>query len=180
MSKGPSAVAAIVVALCCFPIVVQAQFGISGGVALPQADFGKVAKSGYEMTAFVPVTLPTSAASIRFEASMSEMKYKFGGDSKARVLSLVGNALLALPALKGSYAIAGIGVYRATAECKSCSTKSTKGGINGGIGYAFAIGAKQAFLEARVHHIAGPNDPTNGGVPGANTRFLPLVFGITF
>ena len=54
MSKGPSAVATIVVALCCFPVVLQAQFGISGGVALPQAGFGRIARSGYELTAFVP------------------------------------------------------------------------------------------------------------------------------
>lgn len=180
MSRGPFAVALSIAVLCGCPAPSRAQFGVSGGVTLPQSDFSTIAKSGYTLNALVPVALPTPAVSLRFEAGLSEMKYKGDIDAKAHLLSLTGNAVFSLPAVKGPYAIAGVGVYRSSAACSGCTTKATKGGVNGGIGYTFALGTKRAFLEARIHYIGGPNDPTNGGVPDANTRFMPLLFGLVF
>jgi hypothetical protein len=36
-----------------------------------------------------------------------------------------------------------------------------------------------AFAEARYHYIAGPSDPTNGGIK-SSTQFIPISFGVRF
>jgi hypothetical protein len=181
MSRGPFAVALSIAVLSCSPALSRAQFGISGGFAMPGGEFGAVAKTGYAFNAFVSLLPPAGATTVRLEAGLNGMKYKLDAPSaSARVMSMTANAVIPVPGVKGPYAIAGAGVYRATAECSGCTTKSTKGGLNAGAGYAFPIGANQGFVEVRFHYIGGPNDPTNAGVSGASTRFIPVLVGFRF
>jgi hypothetical protein len=158
----------------------QVGLGVAAGPSMSHGDFGKVANSGYHVTGLLTIGIPLAPVGGRVEASFSEFNYKGATDVKARIVSVTANAEVSAPGLLGPYLIGGIGMYHSTAECSSCTTSGTKVGYNGGVGLKIGLAGFSAFVEARYHYIAGPNDPTNGGVSGASTQFIPISFGVTF
>lgn len=160
----------------------QIGLGLAAGLSVPQGDFGKVAESGYHVTGLIAVGAPLIPVGLRVEGSFSEFNYKgsLGGDGeKARLLYATANAVLTSPGIIAPYLIGGFGIYHATAVCDLCTTSTTKGGINGGVGFRFGLTGFSAFAEARYHYIAGPSDPTNGGIK-SSTQFIPISFGVRF
>lgn len=168
------------------PLAAQASFGIAAGYSGASGDFGKAVNAGYHVGASLQLSHALSPIRARFDAGLSDFKYKsLGrpaslGDAKARVLSATADAVLAPAQLGGAYIIGGVGLYRMTSECSSCSTSATKGGVNGGVGYDIRLTGFTVFAEARYHYIAGPSDPTNAGVRGSNTQFFPISVGLRF
>jgi opacity protein-like surface antigen len=173
----------IALALLVLPLVAsraQIGYGVAAGASAPLGDFGKAVESGYHLTGLVTLGIPLAPVGGRLEGSFSEFNYKnVANGAKARILSATANGTLSTPGIVGPYFIGGIGVYRATAECSTCTTSSTKVGFNGGGGMKIGIGALSVFAEARYHYIGGASDPTNGGVK-SSTQFIPLSFGLTF
>src|SRR5512132_279892 len=161
----------------------QIGLGLAAGLSVPQGDFGKVAESGYHVTGLIAVGAPIIPIGLRVEGSFSEFNYKgsLGGNGeKARLLYATANAVLTSPGIIAPYLIGGVGIYRASAVCDLCTTSTTKGGFNGGVGFRFGLSGFSAFAEARYHYIGGPSDPTNGGVEGSSTQFIPISFGVRF
>jgi len=158
----------------------QMSYGLAAGLSAPMGDFGKATDVGYHVTGLATVSAPLVPFGLRFEASFSEFNYSGASSAKARLLYATANAEFSSPGIIGPYVIGGVGIYHASAECNTCTTSSTKGGVNGGVGLKFGLGALAAFVEARYHYIAGASDPTNGGVSGSSTQFIPVSFGIKF
>jgi hypothetical protein len=162
----------------------QAGLGLAAGLSLPKGDFGKVTDAGYHVTGLIGIRAATAPVGLRLDGSFSEFNYKasLGGRSgaKARLLYATANVVLTSSGNSAPYVIGGFGIYHATAVCDVCTTSSTKGGFNGGVGYRFALTGFSAFLEARYHYITGASDPTNGGVKSSSTQFIPISFGVRF
>lgn len=183
MFRKASTLATLVVLALPFTARAQAGFGVAAGYSAPNGDFGKVVEGGYHITGLVKVSAPLMPIGARFEGTFSEFKYKNSppstSDAKARILSATANATYSMSGILGPYLIAGVGIYRATAECDQCTTSSTKGGYNAGLGFKWGLSGFSAFVEARIHYIPGPSDPTNGGT-NSSTRFIPVTFGLVF
>jgi opacity protein-like surface antigen len=164
------------------PVAVGAQVGVgvAAGLSAPLGDFGKAAESGYHATGLVTIGVPLLPVGARLEGSFSEFNYKDAtNDAKARILYATANAVLSTPGIIGPYLIGGVGIYRATAECSTCTTESTKIGFNGGGGLKIGLAGFAVFVEARYHYIGGASDPTNGGIK-SSTQFVPISVGLTF
>lgn len=158
----------------------QTDVGVAAGPTWPRGDFGKFTRRGYEVTGLVNVAPLPAPVGLRFEAGISEIPYTFGGRaSRARIVSATGNGVLRLSAIPGPYVIGGVGLYNMVAECATCPSGTTKGGVNGGVGYGLSAGGLSLFAEARCHYIAGRSDPTNGGI-NSSTQFIPFAVGIRF
>ena len=182
--KALAIVALVAVALSSGTAHAQAGFGLAAGLSAPMGDFSKVADAGYHVTGLMAYAPRLSPVGFRVEGSFSEYNYSntlfsSARSAKARILSATANAVLASPGVMGPYVIGGVGVYHASAECNTCTTTSTKGGINVGGGFRFALTGFSAFLEARYHYIPGASDPTNGGIK-SSTQFVPVSFGLVF
>lgn len=161
----------------------QTSLGVAAGLTTPSGDFDRLADAGFHVTGLLTLAAPLAPLRLRAEASLSDFKYAgtFGaGGAKARILSGTANAVLKVPQLAGPYIIAGLGIYRMTAECDGCTASATKGGFNGGAGFQIGLGTLSAFAEARFHYIAGPSDPTTAGVKNSSTRLIPISVGLTF
>lgn len=160
----------------------QFGFGLAAGPSYPKGDFGKVTDAGYHVTGLIAFRPATAPVGFRVDGSFSEFNYKSSlgrPGAKARLVYLTANAVLTSPGTMAPYLIGGFGIYDASAKCDLCTTSSTKGGFNGGVGYRLGLAGFSAFLEARFHYIAGPSDPTNGGVK-SSTQFIPISFGARF
>jgi hypothetical protein len=182
-SKWLTAAALAALALPVGTANAQAGVGLSAGLSIPRGDFGDGVDNGYHITGLIALGGRSAPAGLRLEGTFSEFNYKgvFAvNNAKARLLYGTANVVLATSGDAGGYVIGGFGVYRATAECDVCTTSSTKGGVNAGVGYRWGLSGFSAFLEARYHYIAGASDPTNGGVKGSNTAFIPISFGLRF
>ena len=183
MTRKLFAIAAI--AALVLPVTaVQAQvgFGVAGGYSKPVGDFNKIAESGYHVSGLVNIGIPLAPIGFRLEGTFSEFDYKgalSANGAKARILSATGNAILSTPGLLGPYFIGGLGIYRATAECSTCSKSSTKVGFNGGAGFKVGLAGLAVFAEARYHYIPGDSAPTTAGIK-SSTQFIPVSVGITF
>ena len=179
------------------PLPAQTSFALAAGFSGPRGDLGHAVNTGYHVLASIATDagmyLPTgrdraqrsnagSPFRVRVDGGVTEFKYKLptnATNAKARVLSGTANALVSPPRFGGGYIIGGIGVYQMTAECDGCTTSTTKGGANGGVGYELRLTRIRLFAEARYHYIAGPSDPTNGGVR-SSTQFVPISLGVIF
>lgn len=175
---------AAISATLAFPAVAEGQvgFGAAAGISQPIGDFGNVAEAGTQLSGLINLSIPLAPFGFRFEGSLGQYDYKTTVGSRGgnvRMLSAVANAMFSMPGPIGPYLIGGIGYYRSSAECSGCTTKSAKVGYNGGAGFRIGLFGLAAFAEARLHHIPGANDPTNGGLK-TNTQFVPLSVGLTF
>jgi len=174
----------------------QTRFAIAAGVSGPRGSLGNAVNTGYHFLASIATDagmyLPSGSDRaqrsnagapfrIRVDGGVTEFKYKVPGirDAKARVLSGTANALISPPQFGGGYIIGGIGLYHMSAECDGCTTSTTKGGVNGGVGYELPLTRVRLFAEARYHYIGGPSDPTTAGVK-SSTQFIPVSVGVIF
>ncbi|MBZ4397558.1 outer membrane beta-barrel protein [Myxococcus sp. MISCRS1] len=61
------------------------------------------------------------------------------------------------------------------------SRSSTDIGVNGGVGLTYRLyGTVRVYLEARYHHIFGPEYQTATGARRANGQYLPINLGLRF
>jgi hypothetical protein len=163
-------------------LTAQASFGVAGGYSGARGDFGTVVDAGYHLGASIGLSVPGSPVRVRAEGGFAEFNYKgplATTNGKVRVLSGTANALVSPGQLGGAYLIGGVGLYRLSAECDRCTTSTTKGGFNGGVGYELRLTGFAVFAEARYHYIAGRSDPTTAGVK-SSTQFIPISVGVTF
>jgi hypothetical protein len=189
-------VVAAAAAVPCTSLRAQTSVAIAAGVSGARGDFGNAVNTGYHLLASIAtdagVYLPSgrdraqrsnagSPFRIRVDGGLTEFRYKVPGisNAKARVLSGTANALVSPPQFGGGYVIGGIGLYHMSAECDGCTTSTTKGGLNGGVGYELRFTGIRLFAEARYHYIAGPSDPTTAGVK-SSTQFVPISLGVIF
>lgn len=174
---------AAVLAAIAFPAATtsaQLGYGLAAGLPAPMGDFGNAVDVGYHLTGFLTASAPLLPVGFRLDGTFSQFGYSAPSSAKARLLYATANVVVSSVGFISPYIIGGVGIYHASAECGNCTTTSTKGGINAGGGIKFGLGVLSAFVEARYHYIAGPSDPTNGGVKGSSTQFIPVSFGLTF
>lgn len=160
----------------------QKGIGIAAGWSLPTSDFGDAVNSGYHVTGLFNVSKHDSPIGLRVDGTFSEFDFKSIpglGDAKARLIYGTANIVLSAQGGMGPYALGGGGVYRSSAECDGCTTSSTNGGFDAGVGYRFGLSGFSAFLEARYHTIPSGSDATTAGTKKA-TSFIPISFGLIF
>lgn len=176
-----ASIAALAVAVS-IPAHAQARIGIAAGWSVPTSDFGDAVNSGYHVTGLLNVAKQDSPIGFRFDGTFSEYDFKSSlglSDAKARLIYGTANIVLSAKGGMGPYVIGGGGVYRSSAECTGCSTSSTNGGFDAGVGYRFGLSGFSAFLEARYHTIPSGSDATTAGTKKA-TSFIPISFGLIF
>lgn len=157
----------------------QIGFGVAGGISAPLGDLSNVAESGYHVTGLLTLGVPLLPVGGRVEGSFNEFNSKGAlAGAKTRILSATANATLSTPGLIGPYVIGGIGMYRVSSDCTSCSSSSTNVGFNGGGGLKVGLGGLSVFVEARYHYVPGSNSTT--GVGTSSTQFIPVSVGLTF
>ena len=185
--RAASALAAV--ALAASSLAAQAAsrptFGVSGGIAFPTGDFGKVAKSGYDIAAHVGFHPAAASFGVRLEGAYNQFDAKGGiGDAHTNIFDVTGNIIVGTAAAPGTvrpYFIGGLGIYNVKAEATlnrvTVSSSATKFGLNGGAGLDLPLSGITAFVEARFHYIF--SDSGDNGL-GYNAGFVPLVVGVRF
>ncbi|MDB4879312.1 MAG: hypothetical protein JWL60_758 [Gemmatimonadetes bacterium] len=165
-------------ALAAVPAAASAQistsFGVSGGLSMPQSDLKDIAESGYNVGAHLNVGMPLLPVGLRIEGAYNSFNAKsaLSSTGKANILSGTVNATLGLGF---PYVIGGIGMYqRKFTERNVADDTETAAGVNGGVGIRFPLGVMSTFVEARYHMMLG-DEPK-----GANLKFIPITFGISF
>ncbi|HEX5831301.1 MAG TPA: outer membrane beta-barrel protein [Gemmatimonadaceae bacterium] len=158
------------------------RFGIAGGAALPNGDFGDLANTGWDIGGQYSFTPPVLPIGFRAELGYSRygVKEEFmpsGVDANIGILQGVANAVWSPVGALGvaPYVIGGVGMYNvkvsAEADGASASEDETKVGLNGGAGIRFPLGGMRGFAEVRYHSIFTEEE---------NMTFIPLRFGIEF
>lgn len=149
----------------------QARFNISGGIAAPMSDLGDRADLGYNIAAGLNFGGAYRPIGARLEGSLSGFNLKdFNED--VRVLNATANAIVNIGQGNGSpYLIGGLGLYNS----KFGNAPSENAlGVNLGGGLRLAVGALNAFFEARYHAMLGDRRS------GENLQYIPITFGIVF
>jgi opacity protein-like surface antigen len=166
--------------------------GVSGGLSIPSGDAGDVLKTGFNAgahLAFTPAMLPFG---VRVEGQFHRFDLKdqgFDQGGNLRILSGTVNGVFGVPAASSAfrpYLIGGVGVSNGkygfdepSDLADQLQESRTKFGVNGGVGIEFGLSGLATFVEARYHYIFDKaEDPESG--ESANTRFIPISFGIKF
>ena len=160
----------------------QSGIGIAAGWSAPVSDFSDAVNSGYHVTGLFNVSKKSSPIGLRFDGTFSEFDFKSiagATGAKARLVYGTANIVLSARGGMGPYVLGGGGVYHSSAECSGCTTSSTNGGLDGGVGYRFGLSGFSAFLEARYHTIPSGSDATTAGTKKA-ASFIPVSFGLIF
>ncbi len=189
--------AAVATALLTLAGTAQAQgvspisFGVAGGVAVPTGNFGDLAKTGYHGEVLMGIHLPAMPLSFRIEGLYHKYDGKdqpFVSDASARIIGGTANLVWDIPAAGPVrfYMIGGGGVYNIKAEAtqelvtslqlgvsagEQVEEKTTKFGVNGGLGIRFALPGVQPFVEARYHSVFAE---------GEHMNVIPVSVGVTF
>lgn len=154
------------------------QFGLKGGLSLPNGTAKDAFDDGYHGGLILSYELPALPLGLRVDGDYHRFDAKEFGGVSGRAEIFDGNANLVLGfkiiAVK-PYVLAGYGIYdlKITAEAGgiSNSTSETKGGWNAGAGVALTFGKVSVFVEGRYHEIS---------LDGGTFKFIPVSVGILF
>lgn len=174
---------ALLLALAALPPGARAQgvdgfnWGVSGGVTLPQSDAKDAYDNGWhgQLHAFYGFpALPFLGVRVDGSYNMMDAKKFDAVTGDARVISGTGNAVfaIALGPIR-PYAIGGIGIYgvrlRSSLGGYEVSDSQTKFGWNAGVGLGFGLGRVTIFAEGRYHQVS---------LEGGNFTYVPVSVGV--
>lgn len=162
-------------------------FGISAGASIPQSSFGDGVNTGYNVNGMINIGVPLSPLGFRGEVGWNRFDLS-GNNASGNVRMINGSAnVILIPSTVMTakpYLIAGVGAYNVKttvdntggllgAGAFTSSSSDTRLGFNGGVGFAFGLGAVGTFVEARYVTVNGKNG-------SGSLSFVPVSFGITF
>lgn len=169
--------AALALTLASSPAEAQraSNFGVSAGATLTSGDFNSEAKTGFNLGASLGFVSPMFPVGFRLDGTWHQFELEPHGTpvvhegENYRMLSLTGNALLALPVTGLSpYLLGGVGVFNTNHADFEAENNF---GYNLGGGVRFALTGFNTYAEARWTRVN-----TNIG----NVTVVPIVFGIMF
>ncbi len=157
------------------------QFGLTGGLSVPQSDTSNVFDNGYHGGLVLNYELPALPLGIRLDGDYHRMDLKTGayvGSGSAKIIDGTANVVVGLRILLVKlYALGGVGAYHVqyTGEATgiTASSSQTDFGWNAGVGAAFVIGKVSIFVEGRYHEISLENS-------GGKFKLIPVSAGILF
>lgn len=194
------AAAASLIAASAAPLVAQEgrpiAIGISGGVNLPQEDYGDGAATGLVVSGYAAAGLG-ERLSLRGELFWSRsdidapLVRQVGGttlpdgfsDVSGQVDLVGGIASVVLNLGVGPiqpYVLGGVGYYNRRVaqdiegtieDFRSLEQDDRQIGYSGGVGVRFPLLIFRGYVEARYHSVDTPNSPT---------RFVPVTIGLAF
>ena len=161
--------------------------GISAGASIPQSSFGDGVNTGYNVNGMINIGVPLSPLGFRGEVGWNRFDLS-GNNASGNVRMINGSAnVILIPSsvmTAKPYLIAGVGAYNVKTTVDNTggllgggaftsSSSDTRLGFNGGVGFAFGLGAVGTFVEARYVTVNGKNG-------SGSLSFVPVSFGITF
>lgn len=157
------------------------QFGLTGGVSLPNGTTGDVFDDGYHGGIVLNYELPALPLGIRVDGDYRKFDAKAVGAASGSAEIFDGNANvvigLRIIAVK-VYALGGPGLYNVKLKAESAgfstSTSDTQFGWNAGVGAALVLGKVSIFAEGRYHEV------TLDSVPDGKFKFVAVSGGILF
>lgn len=148
------------------------KFNVRAGAALPMADFGEVANTGFIVGGGLTLRAPLMPVALRVDGDFNRFALDSDLiDEDQTIWALTANAQVA-PALSPIYFLGGAGVYSQSVADES----ATDFGLNGGVGLRIPLTGFNSFVEARYHYVF----TDEGDVGGYNLSYLPITFGIEF
>lgn len=158
---------------------------MSGGVAMPAAEFKDRHDMGFHANVALILGKPRLPVRLRAEGSYASFRMNqrtspfrnLDEISNTSLISVVGNLEVAIA--RGFYGFAGLGAANARSAFKRDTMPDvTSFGLlyDAGLGYRFAFDKVSGFLEARVN--VAKLDEQKFGYPRART--LPIAFGFVF
>ncbi len=190
--------AAIATALMTLAGAAQAQgvspisFGVAGGMSFPTGEDRDYVKNGYHGEVMMGIHLPTAPVWFRVDGFYHKFEGKEAfADASSRIIGGTGNLVWDVPAAGPvrMYVTGGGGVYNVKVEAEqeilvadqrlrfgvvpteTVEAKTTKFGLNGGVGVRFSLAGLSPFLEARYHSVF---------TEGEKMNVVPVTFGIMF
>jgi hypothetical protein len=171
-------------ALAADPARLRAQLSthlsLSGGLAAPIGDLGRITDAGYNIAAALEFGAPLIPLGVRVEGGFNGFNYKstVASSGNVRIASGTINAVLALgPTGASPYLIGGVGLYNrdeSNVVIGPNAGSKTVGGVNAGGGIRFPLGLLSTFIEARYHHMLG------NAADNTNWHYVPITFGVSF
>jgi len=166
--------------------------GLAGGAAVPTSNIADFYKPGFGV--YVPIGWQSMSSPLGLRIDLGYARFS-GRDPGATGLSFTpdnpnifsGTANLTLDVIRWGenrrgalYLVGGGGLYRFTnffsgdrsnneVQAAFEGTPTTRGGITGGAGLAFPVGAASLFVESRY---------TNAYTKGEETKWVPIVLGL--
>lgn len=164
------------------------QFGLTGGVSLPNGTTGDVFDDGYHGGIVLNYELPALPLGIRVDGDYRKFDAKAVGAASGSAEIFDGNANLVIGlriiAVK-VYALGGPGLYNVKLKAESAgisaSASDTQFGWNAGVGAALVLGKVSIFAEGRYHEVT-MDTPAAGtpAVPDGKFKFVAVSGGILF
>ena len=188
-------------------------FQIGGGAAIPTGDFSQYYHNGWNGTAAIGWQPAASPLGLRLMVGYNRLNGKtFGGangfelqDPDLWALNVNADWRLARWGMNphnGFYLTGGAGAYHfrnfgqnaligsgSGNELATDNDRTTKFGLNGGLGFSFGIGNAAMFVESRYVSIFAKRNGSNtvGGTDAAltypnfeNSTYIPLTIGFRF
>ena len=157
------------------------QFGLTGGVSLPNGTTSDALDDGYHGGIVLNYELPALPLGMRVDGDYRHFDAKSVGGASGSAEIFDGNANLVIGiriiAVK-LYALGGGGLYNVKLKAEgagfSASTSDTQFGWNAGAGAALVLGKVSIFAEGRYHEI------TLDSVEGGTFKFVAVSGGILF
>jgi opacity protein-like surface antigen len=149
--------------------------GISGGLSVPAGDFGKGAKSGFNVSGMFEIKPPLFPVALRAEVQYQKFDAKVG-DGGLRTIGGLVNAVYYLPSpgIVHPYFTGGLGLFNGAAtKCPAgftCSSE-TKFGYDLGAGVQFQLTGISTFVEANWQSML---------TSGSATNMFPVRVGVRF
>lgn len=144
-------------------------FGVSGGVSIPVGELGDHFGTGWHVQgslAFAPMALPFG---VRADLFYQDLPDDVDPGENETTLAGIVNAIFGFGGNGARpYGSLGAGVYNI--RLADDLGEVTKLGLNLGLGVQFGLGAVNAFLEGKFHHVFADE----------STQFIPLSIGILF
>lgn len=167
-------------------------FGVAGGMTLPTGEDRDYVKNGYHGEVMMGIHLPTAPVWFRLDGFYHKFEGKEGYDNaSARLLGASGNIVWDIPTagMVKMYVTGGGGVYNVKLEqdvplvltdqrlrlgvggTTTIEDKTTKFGVNGGLGVRFTLAGLNPFVEARYHSVF---------TEGEKMNVIPVTLGVMF
>lgn len=158
------------------------KIGFGGGVSVPVSDYKSSFDSGFHGKAMFQWKVPSLPLSLGTSLGYEKFDLKSvapGVIGSQNILSALGNASYHFPVgpIK-PYVTAGLGAYHISSSATGVpDAKTTKFGIDGGLGVEFKLGGISAFAEGRIENIYTSDQ---GVAQSFNTQVIPVTFGVLF
>lgn len=147
----------------------QATIGVGAGGAFPIGNSGNAYGTGYNISAFLGLNIPTLPIGVRFDGQYDRLPYKVGGGNADLGFGTINVVYQSPISIVTPYVIGGAGYYHLDTRAV---VPTSSLGLNGGVGVKAPLHwGLGLFLEARYHYVFSHRP---------DTQLVPITLGVTF